>query len=91
MTSLLEPITHPLLTKAGVRHGFFTRNGGASTGIYDSLNTGIGSTDDPAAVQENRRRIAAHFGAGPDDLAACYQIHSAITRFADGPGQGDRP
>ena len=87
----LNPITHPLLTQAGVRHGFFTRNGGVSTGIYDSLNTGVGSSDDAAAVQENRRRIAAHFGAGPDDLAACYQIHSAITRVADGPWKGDRP
>lgn len=91
MTAPLAPITHPLLTKAGVRHGFFTRNGGVSTGIYDSLNTGLGSTDDPAAVQENRRRIAAHFDAGPDDLAACYQIHSAITHLAQGPWQGDRP
>jgi YfiH family protein len=90
-TSLLDPIVHPLLTAAGVRHGFFTRNGGVSTGIYDSLNTGLGSTDDPAAVQENRRRIAAHFSAGPDDLAACYQIHSAITRVADGPWNSDRP
>ena len=87
----LNPITHPLLTQAGVRHGFFTRNGGVSTGIYDSLNTGVGSSDAAAAVQENRRRIAAHFGAAPDDLAACYQIHSAITRVADGPWKGERP
>lgn len=87
----LEPIRHQLLTRAGVRHGFFTRNGGASTGLYDSLNTGVGSQDDAEAVQENRRRIAAHFGAGPDDLAACYQIHSAITRVADGPWKGERP
>jgi len=89
--SLLDPITHPLLTSEGLRHGFFTRQGGASTGIYDSLNTGIGSNDDAAAVQENRRRIAAWFDAGPDDLAACYQIHSAITRVADGPWAGARP
>ena len=52
----LEPITHPLLDRAGVRHGFFTRQGGVSTGLYDSLNTGIGSKDDLAAVAENRRR-----------------------------------
>lgn len=87
----LEPVTHALLTGAGVRHGFFTRQGGASSGLYDSLNTGVGSQDDPADVQENRRRIAAHFGGGPDDLAACYQIHSAITRVADGPWKGERP
>jgi len=93
MTDLsdLAPITHPLLGDAGVRHGFFTRQGGVSTGLYDSLNTGVGSQDDAAAVLENRRRIAAHFGAGPDDLAACYQIHSAITRVAEGPWKGERP
>ena len=87
----LEPITHPLLRAAGVRHGFFTRQGGVSAGIYDSLNTGLGSSDDPAAVAENRRRIAEVMGGGPDDIAACYQIHSAITRVADGPWRGDRP
>lgn len=87
----LRPITHPLLEKAGVRHGFFTRAGGVSTGLYEGLNTGLGSADDPEAVAENRRRIAAHLGGGSDDLAACYQIHSAITRVAEGPWAGDRP
>ncbi len=87
----LQPITHPLLETAGVRHGFFTRRGGVSTGIFDGLNTGLGSSDDPAHVTENRRRIAAHMGGGPDDLAACYQIHSAITRVAEGPWAGERP
>ncbi|PZN98942.1 MAG: peptidoglycan editing factor PgeF [Alphaproteobacteria bacterium] len=87
----LAPITHPLLDKAGIRHGFFTRLGGASTGLYDSLNTGVGSSDDPAAVQENRRRIAAHMGGTPDDLAACYQIHSAVARVAEAGWRGDRP
>ncbi|MBJ7483985.1 peptidoglycan editing factor PgeF [Brevundimonas sp.] len=89
--TLPEPITHPLLTAAGVSHGFFTRRGGVSTGIFDSLNTGLGSSDDIAAVEENRRRIAAAFGGTPDDLAACYQIHSAVTRVAEGPWRGDRP
>ena len=87
----LAPITHPLLDRAGVRHGFFTRQGGVSTGIYDSLNTGLGSTDDPAAVAENRRRIAAYVGGVPDDLAACYQIHSAIARTAEAGWTGERP
>lgn len=87
----LEPITHPLLDKAGVRHGFFTRQGGVSTGIYASLNTGIGSADDPAAVAENRRRVAAHLGGVPDDFAACYQIHSSLARVAEAGWKGDRP
>jgi len=87
----LEPIRHPLLDRAGIRHGFFTRQGGVSSGIYDSLNAGLGSTDDAAAVAENRRRIAAHMGGLPDDLAACYQIHSAVARVAEAGWKGERP
>ncbi|WP_295705917.1 peptidoglycan editing factor PgeF [uncultured Brevundimonas sp.] len=84
-----EPITHPLLD--GVRHGFFTRAGGVSTGLYAGLNTGIGSRDDPAAVAENRSRIAQAMGGTAADLANCYQIHSAVTRVAEGPWNGERP
>ena len=64
----LNPITHPLLTRVGVRHGFFTRAGGVSTGLYEGLNAGVGSKDDPAAVAENRRRVAAHFNADANHL-----------------------
>ena len=87
----LSPLTHPLLDKAGIKHGFFTRQGGVSEGIYASLNTGVGSKDDPAAVGENRRRIAAHLGGTPDDYAACYQIHSAIAHVASSGWRGERP
>ena len=87
----LQPITHPLLVLPGVRHGFFTREGGVSTGIYAGLNTGVGSKDDPAAVAENRRRVAEHLGGRPDDLAACFQIHSAVARVAVEGWKGERP
>ena len=87
----LAPITHPLLDRAGLRHGFFTREGGVSTGLYEGLNTGVGSKDDPAAVAENRRRVAAHLGGVPDDLAACFQIHSAVARVAETGWKGARP
>ena len=87
----LKPITHPLLEREGVRHGFFTRRGGVSTGLFEGLNTGLGSSDDPEAVAENRRRVAATLGGGSDDLAACYQIHSSLTRVATGPWAGNRP
>lgn len=87
----LAPITHPLLTAAGVKHGFFTRAGGVSTGIYEGLNAGVGSKDDPAAVAENRRRVAESMGADADHLNGCYQIHSAVARVAEGPWHGDRP
>lgn len=87
----LAPITHPLLARAGIRHGFFTRAGGVSTGLYEGLNTGVGSKDDPAAVAGNRGRVAAHLGGTADDLAACYQIHSAVARVAEAGWRGDRP
>ena len=87
----LTPITHPLLDRAGVRHGFFTREGGVSTGLYEGLNTGVGSKDDPAAVLENRSRIAGWFGGAHDDIAACYQIHSAVCRVAEAGWKGERP
>ncbi|HVL41200.1 MAG TPA: peptidoglycan editing factor PgeF [Brevundimonas sp.] len=87
----LQPITHSLLDKAGIRHGFFTRQGGVSKGLYDSLNTGVGSADDPAAVAQNRQRVAAHMGGRPDDFAACYQIHSSLARVAVAGWKGGRP
>ena len=74
----LPVIQSPLLAALpGVRHAFFTREGGVSTGVYASLNLGSGSKDDPAAVEENRRRAAGHFGLAPDHLLTVYQIHSA--------------
>jgi len=69
----------------GIRHAFFTRRGGVSTGLYDSLNVGRGSNDDPEAVAENRRRIAAWFGAQPPALMTVYQTHSAIAHAAQAP------
>jgi hypothetical protein len=79
-------LTSRLLERAaGVRHGFFTRQGGVSCGVYDSLNVGVGSRDDPEAVRENQARAAAAFGADPDRLLTCYQIHSSIAVPAVGP------
>lgn len=85
------PITHSLLDAAGVRHGFFTREGGVSAGLYEGLNTGLGSSDDPAAVRENRARVACALGGEPDDLASGYQIHSDIALLAETGWGDDRP
>jgi YfiH family protein len=74
---------------AGVRHGFFGRQGGISTGIYASLNAGTGSNDDAAAVRENRRRIAAAMDV--DHLVGVHQVHSAHAVFVDAPWPGERP
>lgn len=60
-----------------IRHGFFTANGGVSAGLYDSLNCGFGSDDDPALIAENRRRVATSLGFHPDQMFGLRQIHSA--------------
>jgi YfiH family protein len=79
----LPVLESPLLARQpGVRHAFFTRNGGVSNGVYHSLNAGLGSHDDPGAVTENRKRAAAFFGLDEPALLTCYQIHSAITHTA---------
>jgi YfiH family protein len=82
-------LTSRLLQAQGVRHAFFTREGGVSEGLYASLNVGLGSDDDPRAVRENRRRCAAHFDA--QGLVTAYQVHSATAVVADGPWPGDPP
>jgi hypothetical protein len=76
---------------AGVRHGFFDREGGVSGGIYASLNAGTGSRDDPDHVSENRRRIAAAFGLERERLVGVHQVHSPTAVFIDAPWTGDRP
>jgi YfiH family protein len=61
----------------GVRHAFFTREGGVSEGVYGSLNGGVGSRDAPEKVAENRARMAKRVGVAPERLLVPYQIHSA--------------
>ena len=60
----------------GVRHAFFTRAGGVSTGIYAGLNGGLGSNDEPDKVKENRRRMAAKLDVPVEKLLTLHQIHS---------------
>jgi purine-nucleoside/S-methyl-5'-thioadenosine phosphorylase / adenosine deaminase len=69
----------------GIRHGFFTRAGGVSEGVYESLNGGVGSEDSPAKVAENRARMATHLGVAPDRFLTCYQIHSPEVVVAETP------
>jgi YfiH family protein len=70
------PLRSALLDGPRLAHGFFTRQGGVSTGVYASLNGGVGSRDDPEAVAENRRRMATHLGIDPASLLVPYQVHS---------------
>jgi polyphenol oxidase len=73
-----------------VRHGFFTRKGGASSGIFAGLNCGSGSTDIAEVVQINRERVAEAMGVPHDHLVTVHQVHSADVIAVDGP-LSDRP
>src|SRR5476651_746745 len=76
----------PLLSAIpGLRHAFFSREGGVSEGIYAGLNGGIGSNDDPAHVAENRRRMAAQLQVPSERFLTVFQIHSPDVAVASKP------
>ncbi|MFN0194245.1 MAG: peptidoglycan editing factor PgeF [Aestuariivirga sp.] len=80
------------LKPPGVAHGFFTREGGHSTGLYASLNCGLGSGDDIAAVSKNRGIVSANLGVGADHLLTVHQHHSADVQVVTAPWpQAERP
>lgn len=88
MTDMPDPILSPdlaALAPFGVRHGFFTRAGGVSTGLYAGLNGGIGSSDQPALVAENRARMARWLGVAPDFYLSVWQHHSPDVLVVDKP------
>lgn len=70
---------------SGIRHAFFTRHGGVSSGIYESLNAGIASGDDATHVVENRARMARALGVQPENFITAYQIHSPDVAVAEKP------
>ncbi len=75
MPMTLEALTDEALSP--LTHGFFTRKGGASSGIFQGLNCGQGSSDQAEAVAINRDRVAAHLGLATDRLLGVHQVHSA--------------
>ena len=83
MTDHIPFLTHPLLDHPGISHGFFTRHGGVSQGVYDSLNGGLGSKDNRDHVDENRLRAATALGGKHDLICGLYQIHSALCHIVD--------
>lgn len=85
----LAPLTADLLH--GIPHGFFTRVGGVSTGLYTSLNCGPGSGDAPEAVAENRARVAAHLGVEPEALRTMHQVHGDRVLIAEAAPPAERP
>lgn len=78
-------ISSPSLALKGVAHAFFTREGGASSGVYASLNGGVGSNDDPEIVAENRSRMAQTLGVDRNNLMVPYQVHSPDVLAIDAP------
>lgn len=68
----------------GIRHGFFTREGGVSSGLYAGLNCGFGSADDPAHVAENRTRVARHLHPAGSGVLTVHQVHSATAVTVSG-------
>jgi len=87
-----RPITADCLSEIGaLSHGFFTRRGGMSDGLYNSLNCGTGSRDDRATVLSNRQRVSAALGVPDARLLTCHQVHSAEAIVVTEPWAGENP
>lgn len=71
----LEILTNDALSP--LRHGFITRKGGASSGVFSGLNCGLGSSDQREVVTINRGRVAEAMGVAPEQMAFVHQVHSA--------------
>jgi polyphenol oxidase len=89
MTTIRAKTSRAIMSAAGLSHGFYTRHGGVSEGIYASLNCGLGSNDNRDSVLENRRRVASQLGAPDAPLLTCYQTHSATAVIVDQPWHPD--
>lgn len=84
--------TSKRLDLPGITHGFFGRQGGVSSGAFDSLNAGLGSDDDTDNVMENRDRIATALGTSNRKLLSLWQIHSRDVMIVDQPYElSERP
>lgn len=84
----LEILTNDSLSP--LRHGFFTRRGGASSGVFAGLNCGIGSSDQTEIVAINRRRVAEALDIEPENMIGVHQVHSSDAVTVTGP-LADRP
>jgi YfiH family protein len=81
----LQPLKADTLLVPGIQHGFFTRQGGVSSGIYASLNCGRGSKDDGSHVAENRARVAHSLGVEASRMIGPRQAHTKRIAVADTP------
>ena len=73
----------------GIRHAFFTREGGVSGGLFQSLNCGFGSGDAAETVARNRAIAMERLGFSPDRLVTCYQVHSTTVVTVERPWPRD--
>jgi polyphenol oxidase len=89
--AMLKPLLADCLAaRTGICHGFFTRHGGVSQGLYATLNCGLGSGDEAAAVGENRARVQSHLAASA--ILTAHQVHSATAVTVSTPwADGGRP
>ncbi len=85
----LEIITADCL--APLRHGFFSRKGGASSGVFAGLNCGFGSTDQAEVVAINRARVAEALACPADHLVTVHQVHSAQVITVTAPTEAPLP
>lgn len=87
------PFYHPqTITSKTISYGFFGSQGGVSQGLYDSLNCGMGSDDNPQDIAQNRAIAAASIGADAKNMASLYQIHSAdVVTISDANMITERP
>ncbi len=85
----LEILTSDMLSD--VRHGFFSRRGGASSGVFSGLNCGYGSSDQTEVVSINRARVAQAMEVEPEALIGVHQVHSPTVVKVDAPMNGERP
>ena len=81
----------PLASLENIRHAFFTRQGGVSEGLYASLNGGLGSSDRPDHVRENRLRMAQALDVEPEALVSVHQVHSPDAVVVERQWTGERP
>ncbi len=79
------------LKEKTINHGFFTRLGGHSTGVYAGLNCGLGSDDDPEIIMQNRGLVTAEMSCSPPNLLSPYQVHGVEAICAAQPFEGERP
>lgn len=84
-------ICSSLLQKSNIRHGFFTRKSGCSSGIYASLNCGAGSNDQWQNIQKNRQAILSKLSPQAISLCGLYQTHSNIVHYMETPWDDTPP